>query len=583
MKNNFTSKNNSHISHSNNTVFTSNNFHRYFKNLTEYVFKTGNVAIDFNMSMMNEEDSKDLIIENGKYVNSIHSFLVKSKKYSKKLLNILTTNDVMNNSEIKNLKENLKNNNNTSVKRIKLDSEYPNNLVKKVIEMFYTEEIKIDSNFIFDLYKLSYELIILDLSQSIIEKIRENLDDISAPFIFDNLIGYKGDNENKLIEICLENFIENDLKNLEEYVKSEHNSNIDPEKHLNSLFDCINQQKSIGKNVNITEDRKLNFILTYFESSNLSDYYEYDSDKRAMIKQIIKRNINFSSNISKSALDRLLNEHPDVYEGLEKVELQMRNLSFKVNKLEDSEKLKEIKLKESLSSGNALSNNPKIIAIENEIVNLKENLNDIRVMVEQMRKDFIYFTSQLTDETYYKFKYMTQILDLQDYKILKNFFLSDFTLNQKLYDFHEEGINLELLNSKIAGKANILFLIKTSSDIKIGSFYSISYPAKLNNNDIKYFQDSQSFMFSLSEAIKFIADESSEKHLSINNKYFISHGNTNGNDGINILSGKIGVIISESSAYKILNNDSSKSKIFSRDPYASEIVNLEVFEVIFKK
>src|SRR5690349_13032128 len=75
------------------SIFQTKNAQLYFDtNFVEFVYKTGSSSNEFTLNMKDDEDSKDITITNGKYFNSMHTFLIKSKKYSKKLLDLVNSN-----------------------------------------------------------------------------------------------------------------------------------------------------------------------------------------------------------------------------------------------------------------------------------------------------------------------------------------------------------------------------------------------------------------------------------------------------------------------------------------------------------
>ena len=137
-----------------------------------FIFNTNNQVSEYSLQMEFDIDSKDYsIINYDGSVFKIHSFILKGKKYSKKLI------------ESQPLKD----------KSTKLNRLNTKEVLTGLITMFYTENLECKFHYIFELLCLSQELEIQNLFVELCEFIKENLTIQIAPFVFDNLCFYNID------------------------------------------------------------------------------------------------------------------------------------------------------------------------------------------------------------------------------------------------------------------------------------------------------------------------------------------------------------------------------------------------------
>ena len=98
----------------------------------------------------------------------------------------------------------------------------------------------------------------------------------------------------------------------------------------------------------------------------------------------------------------------------------------------------------------------------------------------------------------------------------------------------------------------------------------------------KHFKDPKSFLFSLTDGKKYNANQETSKQLTVNQKFFLSHGtgdNENCNEGISIVRDKMLVFTSFTNEFIINENSNIFRK--SQMTLGSEINNIEVFQIRF--
>lgn len=447
-----------------------------------FKFNTNNQVNEYSLQMEFDIDSKDYsIINYDGSVFKIHSFILKGKKYSKKLI------------ESQPLKD----------KSIQLNRLYTKEVLTGLITMFYTENLECQFVYLYELLCLSQELEIQNLFAELCEFIKEILTIQIAPFVFDNLYFYNIDKED-LFDACISLFYEDEFASLEEFIQ-ENSPKFTNDCILIKIFDLLNVKKCVQNDyVNITDTIKLKLITVYFS------FVEFESieDRNKLIKEIVKKYISFS-NLDIHEIDKFYIDFP-IFSNIDKLEAQMKALSSRVGKVEENLKaglnietesvnnsqlmLNKNKLKQKDKSNINKNNNfiseesvetqnernVKIKNIENEVGELKSLISSLNLSVETMKNEFEKFRLLSEDLDYFYIKPITNIIEPLDFKVLKNFFKRTFRLI-KLFDLMENGLNSQILKVNLSDKENTLFVIKTKNGLKFGTYFDIKFPVNEDN------------------------------------------------------------------------------------------------------
>ena len=341
------------------------------------------------------------------------------------------------------------------------------------------------------------------------------------------------------------------------------------------------KKNKLNENIKHLEDLSKNLENTLKELNLIS---EKINEKKNNVKNKIKKVF--------TAIRNALNERED--ELLKDVDIKFDNIYFKENIFRESEKLPN-KIKISLERGKNMEkywNDNKEFLILNECINIENNIRDINIINDKIKKYKI--NENLKIEFYPQEKiiddYINQIknfgcLSNIDSLILngndninKFYNLVNFNLlnnNIKLiYRSTVDGFNYLSIVNKVNNKSNLIFLYLTENKRIFGSYIKTKLENINLNGTRKYFTDNNAFVFSLNNNKKYKI-LIPQYAIGFDSTYYILFGNNRNSNGFyycqNVIYDKELI-----SGYKIY--DFSKNSELTEG--TGKLVELEIFEIV---
>ena len=298
------------------------------------------------------------------------------------------------------------------------------------------------------------------------------------------------------------------------------------------------KKNKLDENIKILEDLTNNLENSIKE---LKTILEKLNERKEEIKEKIQKTFTKIRNILNEREDELLLEVDNKY----------KDLFFNDDIIKESEKLPN-KIKTSLEKGkiinNEWDNSYKLSSLINDCINIEENIKYINLINSNIKQcklnndikiEFISEDEYSNDfiQTIKKFGFISNTsidsLILKNKEDLINFYklisnhIKIYNINL-LYRSSENGLNFSNIVNKINNKSNLIFLFFTGNKRIFGVFIK----SKLENiENLKYFRDENSFVFSLNNN-KIYNIINAEKAIKFSYEYKIKIGNTDVGNGI---------------------------------------------------
>ena len=347
------------------------------------------------------------------------------------------------------------------------------------------------------------------------------------------------------------------------------------EEKKNKLKENINQLGNLSKNIN----ELINSIKII---------YEKIVEKKEELKIKIQGLFTKIRNILNDRKDELLLEVDKKYE----------ETFFKEELIKDCEKLPN-KIKISLEKGKSIDkdweNNNKLNSIINDCINIENNINNITLIHDNIKKynnlndsDFQFYLEDEKEINLFleKIKNFGKINESsilndsliitkkEEFELINSWISPNKKIKYKLlYRATRDGDSVIDFHNKCDNNSPILLIGKTPKEYIFGGYTTFNFDYDKFKNNEEYLYDNESFIFSLNQKKKFISKDVN-KTIGCAPNYCILFGN-----GANSLQIKNG-ILTDNVHWSNPNGSYGNNLNLTEDKNFS-IVELEVFHISY--